>query len=226
MDSFPLMIVLFSPAGRTLRLPSECPGQRAVWVLMSSPRMAPCPPSPPVHSTKSPPTPITTSCSSTPSTPPQTPPPSSQLRAAPLGTGHPATMGRLLPPTTTTTTAAPCHMDSPSPRTPPPGGTPSPYRSVAASCPRPRPCLRPSANRRVPPSHHRCPRPPSQLPTSAAWEGCPSWCLLRTRPGLWSNRKSQRVSSEEKHLEKMEAEDGHLFHFTVYVSNCGKLLFP
>lgn len=184
----------YPPAGRTHRLPSVCPGLRVAWVQISSPRMAPCPPSPPAHTTKSPPTTTTTTtttCSSIPSAPPQTPPQSSPPRAAWPATDRPAITALPLPPTTATTTIPPCHADSLSPLRAAPMGAPYPDRSATLSCPRLRRCRRPTArlscsSRPLPP-RHRCPPLQSQPPTSPAWEGCPLWCLHRTRPDLWSN---------------------------------------
>lgn len=176
-----------------LRLPNVCPGLRVAWVQISSPRMAPCPPSPLAHTTKSPPTTTTTTttCSSTPSDRPQTPPPSSPPRAAQPATDRPTTMEPPPPPTTATTTTPPCHAGSLSPLRPAPMGAPFPGQSAMPSCPRLRRCRRPTASLscsfRPPPPRHRCPPPQSQLPTSPAWEGCPLWCLHRTRLDLWSN---------------------------------------
>lgn len=187
------------PAGRTLRLPNVCPGPKAEWALISSRRTAPCPPSPPAPTTKSRITTTTTSsCSSTPSGPLQTLPPSSPPRGAQLATGHPTTTTTHTtteppppppPPTTTATTPAACLAGSPSPRGPAPAGALSPDQSATPSCPMLRCCHRPTANLRLPPRHRRCPPPQSPLPTSPAWEGCPSWCLHRTRPGLWCETK-------------------------------------
>lgn len=154
------------PAGRMLRLPSVCPGLRVAWVQISSPRMAPCHPSPPARTTKSPPTTTTTTtttCSSTPSAHPQTLPPSSQPPAAWLATDRPAIREPLPPPTTATTTIPPCLADSPSPLRPAPTGAPYPDRSATPSCPRPRCCRRPTASLRcssrpLPPRRH-CPTP-------------------------------------------------------------------
>lgn len=185
--------VSFPPLGRTHRPPSVCPGLRVAWVLISSPRMAPCPLSPPAHITKicRTTTITTTTCSNTPSGPPQTLPLSSQPRAARPATDHPAITEPPPPPTTATTTTAPCHVDSPSPLDPAPMGAPYPDQSATPSCPRPRRSRRPTASlscsfRRLPPPR-RCPPPQSQPPTSPGWEGCPLWCLRRTRPDLWSN---------------------------------------
>lgn len=180
------------PAGRTLRLPSVCPGLRAAWVLISSPRTAPCPPSPPAHNTErlSNPT-TTTTCSTTPSGPRQTPPPSSQPQAAWPATDRPATTEPPPRPTTATTTKPPCHMDSRSPLRPAPTGAPYPDQSASPSCRRPRCSPRPTVSLifsfRAPPPLHRCPPLQSQPPTLPGWEGCPSWCLLRTRLDLWCN---------------------------------------
>lgn len=191
------------PAGRTLRLPNVCPGQRVAWVQILSPRMAPCPPSPPAHTTKSPPTTTTTTttttCSSIPSAPPRTQPPSSPPRGAQPVTGHPVITEPPPPPTTATTTTPPCHVDSRSPLRPAPTGAPYQDQSALLSCPRLRCCHRPTASlsrssRPLPP-RPRCPLPQSQPPTSPAWEGCPSWFLHRTRPGLWSNSSQHWQSS-------------------------------
>ncbi len=185
--------VFYPPPGRMLRLQSVCPGLRVAWVQISSQRMAPCPPLPPAHTTKSPLTtiPTTTTCSSTPSAPPQTPPPSSLPRAARPATDRPAITVLPAPPTTATTTIPPCHADSPSPLRAAPMGAPYPGQSATLSCPRLRHCRRPTASlscsaRPLPP-RHRCPPPQSQPPTSPAWEECPLWCLHRTRLDLWSN---------------------------------------
>lgn len=167
------------PPGKTLRLPSECHGQKVAWVLTSSPRTVHCPPLVPVLATEIPTT-TTTNCCGTPSTPPQILPPSSRPQAAQRATGRLAT-GRPLPPTTATTTPAPCHAAPPSP-SPRPMGTRGPCRSATASCRRPR-CHRRSC--RLCPLRHHCPLPPSQPPTSVAWGACPSWCLLRTKQALW-----------------------------------------
>ncbi|KAF3841510.1 hypothetical protein F7725_007372, partial [Dissostichus mawsoni] len=67
-------------------------------------------------------------------------------------------------------------------------GSSLPGQSATASCPRPKCSRRPTASlstSRLPPPPHRCPPPRSLPPTSPAWEGCPSWCLHRTRPDLW-----------------------------------------
>lgn len=164
------------------------PGLRVAWVLISSPRMAPCPPLPPAHTTKSPPT---TTCSTTPSAHPQTPPPSSPLRAARPATDRPTTMEPPPRLTSATTTTPPCHVGSPSPLRPAQMGAPYPGQSATLSCPRFRRCHRHTASltcssRLLSPRHH-CPPPQSQLLTSPAWEGCPLWCRHRTRPDLWSN---------------------------------------
>lgn len=172
------------------RLPSVCPGLRAVWVRMSSPRTAPCRQSAPAHSTRS--RPSTSTCSSTPSTPPQTPPPSSPPQAALLDTGRPATTEPPPPPTTLTTTTAPCPItDRPHRLRPAPTEARCPDQSATPSYHKLRHRFRPTASlswRLLRALHHY--PPPLWLPlTSPAWAACPSWCLHRTRPGLWSNSR-------------------------------------
>ena len=187
------------PPGRTLRLLSVCPGLRAAWAQISSPRMAPCRPSPPAPTTKSPPTTTTTTtCSTTPSARPRTPPPSSLPLAAWPATGRHAITEPPPPPTSATTTTPPCHAGSPCPLRPTPTGAPPPDRSATPSCPRPRSCHWPSAiltcsSRPLPPLH-RCPPvwPPR---TSPVWEGCPLWCQHRTRPDRWSNTSQRWLNS-------------------------------
>lgn len=175
-----------------LRLRSECPGQRVGWALTSSLKTAHCPPLPPVHATKTTPTTLTTTtCSSIPSILHQTPRPSSQPQEVQPATDRPAIRGPRLRLITATTTAAHYHTHSLSSPRPP---TEVPYRSAMAICPRPRTCLRPTASCRASssllrPLHH-CPPPPSQPPTSTAWEECPLWCLRKTKQVLWSKRSA------------------------------------
>lgn len=178
----------FALTERMLRLQSASPGQRVAWARMSYPRMVLCPPSRPAPTTEGT-LATTTVITSSPGIRRQTPPPSSPPQAAQAATDRLATRGPPLPPTTTTTTAPPC---SAARRPPPPSPSPTGAlcRSATASCPRPRCCRRPTATlRRSPfPRHRRCPPPPSLPPTSAAWEGCPLWCLLKTKQARWSNR--------------------------------------
>lgn len=179
-----------------------CPGQRVEWVLISSPRTAPCPPLPPAPTTKSRIT-TTTTCSSTPSAPLQTLPPSSLPQVAQLATGRLTTITRTTteppppPPSTTATTAA-CLGASPYPLRPAPAVAPFPDRSETPSCLTLRCCRRPTANLRLLPRHHHCPPPQSLLPTSPAWEGCPSWCLRRTRQVLWCETKQNIFISKKR----------------------------
>lgn len=177
--------------GRMLRLPSVCHGLRAAWVLTSSPRMAPCPPSPPAHTTKSPPittTTTTTTCSSIHSALPQTLHPSSPPQAAMPAIDRPATKGPPLPPITATTTTPPCHVNSRCPPRPAAMAVPCPDPSATPSCLRHRRCRKRTtslgcSSRPLPPRHHY-PPPPSWPPTSPEWEECPLWFLHRTRPDL------------------------------------------
>lgn len=172
----------FALSGRTLRLQSVYPGQRVAWALMLYPRMVLSPPSPPARTTEDTLATMTAITSSL-GIQHQTLPPSSLPRAAQVATDHLATRGPLLPPTTTTTTAPPCSVARPPPPSPSPTAALCLCRSATVSCPRPRCCSRPMATlrRRLFPHHHHCPPPPSLPPTSAAWEGCPLWCLLKTK---------------------------------------------
>lgn len=173
-----------------LRLQSVSPGLKAVWVQISSPRTVHCPPSPLAHTTKSLPTTTTTTtttCSSTPSARALIPHLSSLPQAALPVTNRPTTMELRPPPISATTTTPPC----PYSLRPAPMVAPFQGQSALPSYPRRRRCLRPTASlsfgTRLPPLHRHCPPPQSQLPTSPGWEGCPSWCPHRTRPGLSSN---------------------------------------
>lgn len=167
-----------------LRLQSVFPGLKVAWVQISFPRMVHCPPLPLVHTTKSLPTTTTTTYSSTPSDHPPTLPLSSLPQAALQVTDRPTSTELRPPPITATTTTPPC----PYSLRPVPMVAPFPGQSALPSYPRRRHYLRPttslSFSTRLPPLHHHCPPPQSQLPTSPGWEGCPSWCLHRTRLGL------------------------------------------